>query len=602
MSLEGIPNIPIASVQIQEGLNTTPSCTVTLALNKFAATLIPGTIGHIYYKEKDKWVLIFEGEFAGINISKSTTAKTIGLFFVGLTNVWDHAWIQEIEFSISSTITGNYYVNMGIIKSNGEEGQADENLKKLQPLSPAATPIASVIMLLDGWVKENKASVSFTTTNLFTQLFSYIKAYNEYFARIDTTQRLHDRIYVIENRETRNLIENIAFTQFLSGETDTPNIMSAKQLVGLVCSYIGYDWVELPTPVVINGELKSIIIKPRLAFAAPIMCNAVFPTQIMDLRYDHNALKKPTRFSTKSKPILLGGELSTLIGFAPKAELVVSGGVLQRFHTSEEKLRGIYPAQEDGLQYLDQIFLDSYEAKEEEDHVIAAPVEHKPVTLSDTGKEYDSLLRRMTDKRYFELRSAATNATVMTEYTPHRLLGFPGVFLESDLPSLVGVVAGLASVITAEGSATQNISLAFCVPYVLVDDAELQKKLSKEFEEHPMMPEYYESGVFKIQSINDQYLPFGSKSIYEVLPNEKKSDSFSNRDAMVASLKHAIKLTDPYEQIERNLYTNDVSKFIGSGVINTSILNANKAWPYIRKRQEIVTYLKNSLRDAENGL
>lgn len=609
MSLEGIPNIPINAIQIQEGLNTTPSCTVSVAFNKFAAALLPGTLAHIYYYKDQKWILIFEGELATINITKSTGLKTINLFFVGLTNIWDHAWIQKINFSLADSMVTNQYINMSAYTNKGKDS-SDDNTNKILPILPAKTlgsvALSNISALLMDFLDQYRDSGALTTTTLFEKFFSYIEGFNEYYGRMDRTQRLKDRTYVIENTKTKDLVSNVAFRQFVTNTSDSEDVMSVKQLLSLICSYIGYDWVELPVPVVIGGSLKSIILKPRLAFAAPIMCNVVYPEDIMELRYTHNFLRKPTRLSSRSNPLIINGSVSTLIGFAPKTSLTASSGILTRVHTTEERLRGIYPAQENAIHFLDQTFLDSYyranQDESDEPESLGSQVnEESPVELTSKGEDYNKMLRNIVDRRYFELRSDATQTSIMTEYSPYRMLGFPGAFLEEDLPVLTGVIAGIASSISAEGMSTQNISLAFCTPYILTNNADLQQKLIADLEENPLMPEYYSSEIFDITKINTVYAEFGSKSIYELLPDPQKIDGKENKENMVKSLKNL--LAFPKKDTTRHVYTQDIKAFIGTGLVSIkNSLDAKVMWPYITDRQDMVNIVIDGLGSAQNAL
>ncbi len=626
--LEGI-QVPIISAQIQEGLRTTPSCTVNIGANRNIAGIVMGTIGHLYYHINGIPYLIFEGFVSGIDIAKTSTSKVVNLFMVGLTGVFDQAWSQKIDFTMESVVSQDFYVNMSAyltktpVESDESKSKGVEQ-SKFKAIATDTDVIGGVTGLIQGWLAPSLApeeldpNTTIDINQLFEKIFEYFKSLNPYFRRIYNTQRFGDRIYVASNEQAIPMIKAVNFITFINSQrAQMPQTMNLRQFLDVVCNYISYDWIELPAPIVAGASVYSIIIKPQLQYTTPISVNIFYPNQVLDLRYSDSSFKKPTRFMMRSTPLIFGGGSPiSLSAIVPKSQIVPGDGITYTHElTVEEKERGIVPVEEGSPKFLDQAYLDNLLDKKaisgdevdtwKNSTTVESPFKPPEFDTEDDSNDYNNRLIAIANRRFFELRSQSSNVSVIASYSPYRLVGFPCVLLDTDLPNIGGLVAGINSVIAADGSATQTLSVIAGMAYKNPQDYKTISDTS------PLIPEYYSAGYY-FNSIDEYfYANLDLHTIRQHLSSEKYDEIKGKAEEV--KIAEAIKMTVDkysnanitafYELEERVMLSRtDHVEMLGSGVHAkvATCLGASEGTPYLKKRQDAI--LNIVFKGAQNAI
>jgi hypothetical protein len=541
MYIEGI-EIPLLSAHIQEGVMATPSCTVNIGVNKYAHFLLPGSLMQLFYNIDGRDVLIFEGELATLHAQKTASSKSTSLQFVGLTNMLEHAWIHQQEFSVESYTTKPFFMSVSKYSPYGGKAKGEPAGFFNPPQSAASAPEpenaepgeATILLhpetkiktLLQVVVDTISAAQDAFKKNPIQTLIDVIMAeasnLNPYFALQNKNLYISERIYVFENAKALQLLQGQnSIEHFFGAIKALPKVISIKQLIGIICDYLGYDWVELAAPCFVGGKPKSIIIKPKTDFMLPILTNTVYPNQYTNFRFTRNYLKEPSRLAVTSPPFLFKADTASgkgLTGFfisvVPSAEIVRTDGVIRHNLTQEEKYKGIYPAMEPQPNFLEQSYLevgrnvDSWLARVSGTHQ-AEPAPFYRVTPTAkmdllastaarvTGTDYQVDMLRIAERRFFEIRANAKSANFATSYSPYHMVGFPGALLDIDIPHTIGTFVSISSTLSADGNATQTIELAAPRQYI---DEDVDIGL----EEPPSFPEFY-SEVFLPENIGKEY-------------------------------------------------------------------------------------------------
>lgn len=106
MYLEGI-EVPIASAQIQESMGMPPTCTVNIGTRSYGTKLLAGTLMHLFYNDQ----LVFEGELQRVQLIKNVSSKAVSLVFVGLSNIFDRAFLYSTDFRAASMKNKAFFIS-----------------------------------------------------------------------------------------------------------------------------------------------------------------------------------------------------------------------------------------------------------------------------------------------------------------------------------------------------------------------------------------------------------------------------------------------------------------------------------------------------------
>ena len=112
--LEGI-QVSFLDISINEGGNSTfPSASIALPASAEAFRLLPRTQVHVFYKIKEKYFLIFEGELQSVGFNQNSYTRTVGLSCVGVMNYFANSLkamggqMSEVDMSNDTTLFFNY--------------------------------------------------------------------------------------------------------------------------------------------------------------------------------------------------------------------------------------------------------------------------------------------------------------------------------------------------------------------------------------------------------------------------------------------------------------------------------------------------------------
>ena len=80
--------------------------------------------------------------------------------------------------------------------------------------------------------------------------------------------------------------------------------------------------------------------------------------------------------------------------------------------------------------------------------------------------------------QYQNLVLAARSFQLTTYYSPYRICGMPGIYLDTVLPSITGVISEIISTISADGAATSQVK--FALPKLIREEGKRVPKKNKE--------------------------------------------------------------------------------------------------------------------------
>jgi len=302
-----------------------------------------------------------------------------------------------------------------------------------------------------------------------------------------TAEGLNDnRIYVFDNKPAATLVKIEGMIDFVlqNSSSQLTSITSAMQLIKIITDALGYEVLEIATPM---ADVKNIIITPDTTFMPPILPNIFFPDQINDLLYSRSMESEPTRFVSYTDPVFCKksndsnrGTDMRLVYVTPKIPDIGDedyiGRNKKRQYTFEECWRGVHAAHEiSGETPFEESILKILQTKEEgkeeeEEGILQGPTEEEftldiAVKKTTASKFINTYWRSMVDGAFLKRRYMNRNATLNTVYDPNRICGFPALVIDEELPSVVGVINSIVSTITADGQTASQISLSHCHTY-----------------------------------------------------------------------------------------------------------------------------------------
>ena len=83
----------------------------------------------------------------------------------------------------------------------------------------------------------------------------------------------------------------------------------------------------------------------------------------------------------------------------------------------------------------------------------------KKRTQDNFENDIGDVFAQITAEQYIKRKYAGRGVTLDCEWSPYRAIGFPALFLDSDSPSIMGVISSIQTSISATGIATSTVTL-----------------------------------------------------------------------------------------------------------------------------------------------
>jgi len=489
--LEGV-KIDFNTVVINEAIGQTPEATISFPVHAAVTSLLPKTICQIFVSEynpdaKDAselypMVEIFQGEFCKFSFSGEFDKRSINILCRGMTQNLNNASIIPIDTNFTS-----YVVEKAtqLIQTEDASIPVKHNiLSNVNVLSQLATfkptpesPLLPSLMI--GMVLEKYAKNTY-----FRSIYELFKMKQQLHYFDPPTDSKSSFLKMLTQISGSNLLAKAGLTITQT----TPLSVFVNQLL----AEIGFEMQELAAP---TADGKRILIKPDTTFFEPIKCNTVYVNDIASLQYSRDYDSEPTRAirSTPYHKLAATSATESLIMSVVVPANVVTAKAAEGDQTTldilgftyEERMRGVLmkaispstmandyicaAAQDAGIITTDTVLAmkELYEELAKDSTASFKLTEQLTKKIGPEDKRYmvKNLEVALANMAWLHNRQENRVCNVSTPYNPYRLVGFTGVVLTNELPSIVGMLHSVSSTISADGNASQSLTYSHCMFY-----------------------------------------------------------------------------------------------------------------------------------------
>lgn len=513
--LEGI-KVPFSSISISEQENSLPTASVQFPATSGATKILPGTIVQIFGPntshpnvQNDNKVLLFEGEVSGITYQKGSQGRVAGLECRHLLSQMERATVRPKTAMITSqrrqqeglADAGQRYFFMdnsslkGPISNENYKKLLEESMeifevdnvteKLLEEIDVAGYGpfIISFSKLMSGKSEETEL-ISEGELYYFMEFFlRYFERLDPYYGTISRGFKLPESVFTWPNPSRMYPFKTeMILTKSLDALSNLamqPGSVSNAKLMDAINVFMGTVRYSMSVPAAptyadlfwrTNNQLGPYraSFMPNLENSPPALCNVFFPGQVSSFNYSRPMGQEATRVvGTFDFPEAVNdyaeGRFNTVTA-APRLEL--SDEALESNKggfTEEETYRGIN-LKTPTFNYFMTKAVQKYLQKEQngENPKLDFPEDAFHFGKSLNNGTLDGLgdsLQQFTMQRYLKWRYGARVATLQAEWSPYRLVGMQGLVLETNGPSIMGVIASIDTTIDANGSATSTYTL-----------------------------------------------------------------------------------------------------------------------------------------------
>jgi len=601
--LEGVP-IDFISINIKEQVGSAPVAVINVPPKHEMSRLLPKTLAHVFYKmeppqvDTEDYYLIFEGELSTINFGRSQTGAGCQLTFVGLTSNWKNTYKGIVDFSMDSFMTGQFL----LIGASSEASQSD----KYKVHDPEPTKKDYANFLISKFPGTNitarlQQSVEiFTKTDTtaealgkaFKALVNDLSTSNPYYGMIHDILKITDRMFTLNNTKALTTLRNETVGEVILRQIEQlSNTVDGSQIIASLLNNIEYEYLEPAAPTKDeNGNPRSILFSPQSMFFMPLRCNTIFPDQILQSGYSHDYSNEITRLVTSTPPISLAASSSASAFtmqpkfIAPQTDIFEVNYEGQKLPAvgmmQEELLRGVNPHMHtfNKAQLAYTSFWNTYAKKNDKGNIEDEQAAYTAFFDHFRTSQLGNYVQAVNMWEYYKRKYSARNFSVVTTYTPHRLIGFPGVVIDKELPAVVGKIVSINSNLDANGNGTSTVQFQFPRSYKDFDfstneDPWATGVFDEMVDEWPGTP-FWMDGTFNADQIGNTLKPVvNPDSVDKVtvdfhagdLPTDESNISKTNVNIIAKSIYNLKKKYNIYQEkhpfiekeTKRNLMTEE---------------------------------------------
>lgn len=484
--LEGVP-VNFISINIQENLGSAPVAVVNLPPKPETSRLMAKTLAHVFYKmkppqvETEDFYLIFEGELSTVNFGRSQSGAGCQLTFVGLTNNWKNTYKGVVDFSLDSLQMGHFL----LIGASAEASQSKKyqlNQKDLKPDKkdtanfliskfPGTNITARLQHSVEKFTKEDQENA---LDKSFKSIVNDLSTSNPYYGMIHDVLKIVRRMYTFNNTKALATLRGEVVSEVIMRSIEhMGNTVDGSQIVASILNKIEYEYMEPAAPTKDeNGYPRSIMFTPQTMFFMPLRCNTIFPDQILQSGYSHDYSNEITRLVTSTPPVsIASSKAASAFTMRPKfvapqrdffestydEDKLPAVGMMW-----EEKLRGINPTLHayNSAQLAYASFWSTYNKTNDKGNITDEASAYRTFFDHFRSSQLGNYVQAINMWQYYKKKYAVRTFSVITTYTPHRLVGFPGLVIDKELPSVVGKIVSINSNLDANGNGTSAISFS----------------------------------------------------------------------------------------------------------------------------------------------
>lgn len=506
--LEGV-KVDFLNMSISETEGGVPAASITFPSNHGALRLLPGTIVQIfgYYQQEDKTFLLFEGEVTGINFQKTDSTKVVVIKAISLLGAMIKAKFRPSDAIITTDMkdaTGIQASDNIVFNKQGKGGSIGpttlEDMPKIKnKKSTTRTGSSKDVGLssLGGLTDEFRHFLAEDQPGGKGDFIPMLQQFNLYFERNDLFYGLKSlaykfgrTIFASPNPGLSNKVKTDLFQEALnklksSGISDvfSESPYTLMQVLVEFQRYLHYSFISPANytacrPFYLNQSVTEweplrMIYLPRLETGPPALCNIFFPEQVSSFTYSREMMGEPTRIVGKATIPLLK-KVNEVIDYSPIAtypSLEFDSELIVGNFTTEETYRGInykiisYPNLHSDL--ISKLKTNSIDGKQttKGNEILAKDME---------SGEIGNLIRPFAYMDFLDLKYRQRQTSINSEWSPYRMIGLPGMMLDPDGVSIVGIIFQMETNISAQGSATTRVTFRNTR---LVHDKEFEKTI-----------------------------------------------------------------------------------------------------------------------------
>lgn len=498
--LEGI-EVPFIGATVTSTVGQASIAYIDLVPHSSINNIKPRTLVHLFVKDFTRpnppypYVLAFEGEVFGFSFGRSADSRSFSISCIDVSGYWDNVL----------TYFFNAHQTLGKMDQLAAIGMDIEDAKRIGARIQKVTNVQSSYFrqIIEEVLKDKNKDF----LDGFVEVIKRITEVNAFYKLADDRLKLKDRIVLKSSGTLSQLLqadEGLKWFEGIIGKQS--GYTTLRAVIMDLMSLIFHDFISIPFPAGNKKKVDSFIFKPNMYMLPPPACNIFFPDEYSSFQYSRNFFQEPTRLiykpemprafsdgtvalphvyqpdsfanymiGTKPFPSFKGdGDLQVdedygFFGDDNTDEFKASSVVKreQQFLTNEEKLRGIWIAQEGMVPASSQF----------------------RAALTDFGKRRfaDRVSRYLFFKKRFQPRSIQ----VTSHLKPSVLPGFPVLILD-DSEADQNVIAYCSSVthrIYATQGGYTNTTLSYARTVTEQDS-------SSNLGNDPLVPPWFETDIF----------------------------------------------------------------------------------------------------------
>jgi len=487
--LEGI-EVPFIGATITHTVNTASIAYIDLVPHKSINNIKPRTLVQLFVRnfmsteDSPPFILAWEGEVFGYNFGKTTSSRTFTINCTDKSSYWDNC--ISYFFNAQQSLGKD-----GINLDNGQE-IVDAHKQKLAVNSVSYGTTSLYLQTIRKTLEDKSKDF----LDAFVAIYKKFAGVNGFYEMAEDRLRIIDRIRLKSSGDIQSLMKNDEAQKWLEGITGGINgYATLRTVIQDVMSLIFHDYISVPFPAKVEstnlnrpgikmgskqGTIGEFVFKPNIYMLPPPVCNIFFPDEYSQFQFSRNFFLEPTRLIYKPEMPqgLPASKIALKNSYQPESfnnfmrgtESAKEDGVFstedglmvneefghfgednpefkdnsekkkeQHFLTNEEKMRGIFIAQEQMLP-SSAMFRTSF---------------------SDFGKR--SLISQISQYLFFKKRFQSRSLQITSHLKMSVVPGFPVLILD-DSDADQNVIAYCSSVthrVYADQGGYTNVSLSY---------------------------------------------------------------------------------------------------------------------------------------------
>ncbi len=588
--LEGVP-VNFVSINIQERVGSAPIAVINIPPKAEFSRLMPKTLAHVFYKmkppqvEEEDYYLIFEGELTTVNFGRSQSGAGCQLTFVGLTNNWKNTYKGIVDFSMDSFMMGHFLLigasaeasQSDKYKIHGEDPDAKDHANFLISKFPGTNITARLQQSVEIFTKDDLGEEPAKALDRAVKsLINNLSSSNPYYGMIHDVLKIPERMYTLNNTQALATLRGETVGEIITRSIEQlSSVVDGSQILATLLNNLEYLYTEPSAPTKDeNSHPRSMMFVPQTMFFMPLRCNTIFPDQILQSGYTHDYSNEITRLVTSTPPISLASSKSASAFtmqskfIAPQRDFFEMDYEGQKYPATgmmrEEMLRGINPFMHtyNKAQLAYSSFWSTYIKKNDKGNITNDEEAYNAFFEHFRTSQLGTYVQAINMWQYLKKKYSARTFSVISPYTPHRLVGFPGLVLDKELPAVVGKIISINSSLDATGQGTSSIEFSSPRSYkeydfsTNVDPWGAEGIFDEMVDEWPGTP-FWMDKTFNADEIGDTLKPLvnpGSQDKVTVdfhagdLPEDESNISHTNVNVIAKSVYNLKKKYNVYQE------------------------------------------------------